>query len=174
MTGFLEKAGPWLARRAENVAVAMLAAMFAAFLLQIVFRYVLGLPIGWTHEVSVILWIWIVLWGAAFVTTDAEEIRFDIVYGAVRPRTRRAMCAVTAVVLVALYLVSLPAVIDYVSFMKVQKTTYLKIRYDWLFSIYVVFAVAAILRHLWLGWQALFHPERDAEESFLVKVGSGE
>ncbi len=173
MTGYFDKAGPWLARRAENVAVAMLAAMFAAFLLQIVFRYAVGLPIGWTHEISAILWIWIVLWGAAFVTTDAEEIRFDIIHGAVGPRTRRAMCVVTSAALVALYLVSLPAVVDYVTFMKVQKTTYLKIRYDWLFSIYVVFAVAAILRHLWLGWQALLHPEREEVEARFVKLGPG-
>ena len=66
--------GLWLARRAENVAAAMLAAMFAAFLLQIIFRYALNLPIGWTHEISVVLWVWLVLWGAAFVVTEREEI----------------------------------------------------------------------------------------------------
>ena len=32
---------------------------------------------------------------------------------------------------------SLPAVVDYVTFMKVQSTAYLDIRFDWLFSIYV-------------------------------------
>ena len=32
--------------------------------------------------------------------------------------------------------------LDYVTFMKVEKTAYLKIRFDWLFSIYVVFVVA--------------------------------
>ena len=50
---------------------------------------------------------------------------------------------------------SLPAVIDYIGFMKVEKTAYLKIRFDWLYSIYVVFAVAMIVRYLWLGWQAI-------------------
>ena len=39
---------------------------------------------------------------------------------------------------------SLPAVVDYVTFMKVQSTAYLKIRFDWLFSIYVIFAVAVL------------------------------
>jgi hypothetical protein len=32
---------------------------FAAFILQIVFRYLLNLPIGWTHEISVLLWLWL-------------------------------------------------------------------------------------------------------------------
>jgi C4-dicarboxylate transporter DctQ subunit len=145
----------WLARRAENIAVAMLAAMFAAFLLQIAFRYLLGLPIGWTHEISVILWIWLVLWGASFVITEREEIRFDIIYGAARPGPRRAMMLITAVTLITLYSISLPAVLDYVTFMKVEKTSYLKVRFDWLFSIYIVFAVATIIRYIWLAWQAL-------------------
>jgi len=154
--------GFWLARRAENVVAAMLAVMFAAFLVQIFFRYVMNFPVGWTHELSVILWLWLVLFGAAFVVSEREEIRFDIIYGAVGPGTRRIMCIITAVALVALYTISLPAVIDYVTFMKVEKTAYLKVRFDWLYSIYIVFVIAAICRYLWLAWQAMrgVAPER--------------
>lgn len=155
MADRLAPVGAWLERRAENVLAAMLAIMFFAFLLQIAFRYVANLPIGWTHELSVILWVWLVLFGAAFVISEREEIRFDIIYGAVGPGTRRVMCVITAIALVALYLVSLPAVVDYVTFMKVERTAYLKIRFDLLFSIYVVFVVAAIVRYIWLGWQAI-------------------
>jgi TRAP-type C4-dicarboxylate transport system permease small subunit len=155
MISFARRIGLWLARRAENVAAGMLAAMFLAFLLQIIFRYALNLPIGWTHELSVILWVWLVLWGAAFVLTEREEIRFDIIYGAVGPGPRRIMCIITGTVLVLLYLVSLPAVVDYVAFMKVQSTAYLKIRFDLLFSIYIVFVIATVIRYIWLSWQAL-------------------
>jgi TRAP-type C4-dicarboxylate transport system permease small subunit len=167
----LRTVGRWLAHRAENVLAAMLAVMFAAFLVQIVFRYLGGFPIGWTHELSVILWLWLVLWGAAFVLTEREEIRFDIIYGAVGPGPRRWMCIITAVALAALYLVSLPAVVDYVAFMKVERTAYLKIRFDFLFSIYVVFVVAVIVRYIWLAWRAL----RGAapEEFDPTKAGSG-
>ena len=155
MTAFLRNAGPWLARRAENVAAAMLAAMFVAFLLQIFFRYVAGLPIGWTHELSAMLWVWLVLWGSAFVVTEKEEIRFDLLYGAVGPGLRRVMCVVTAAALVALYLVSFPAVFDYVTFMKVQSTAYMKVRFDLLFSIYIVFVVATVVRYVWLAGHAV-------------------
>ncbi len=155
MSASLKDIGQWLARRAENVVSGMLAAMFLAFLLQIFFRYVLGLPIGWTHELSVILWVWLVLWGAAFVITEREEIRFDIIYGAAGPGARRVMCIITAISLVALYAISFPAVWDYVTFMKVEKTAYLKIRFDHLFSIYIVFVVATIIRYIWLAWQAM-------------------
>jgi TRAP-type C4-dicarboxylate transport system permease small subunit len=163
--------GPWLARRAENIVAAMLGAMFGVFILQIVFRYVANLPIGWTHEISVALWLWLVLFGAAFVVSEREEIRFDIIYGSVGPGPRRVMCIITAVALVFLYAVSLPAVVSYVSFMRVERTAYLKIPFDLLFSIYVVFAVAAIVRYLWLGWQAL---RGEAPEAFdPTKASSG-
>ena len=161
----------WLARRAENVAAAMLAVMFAAFIAQIFFRYVVNLPIGWTQELSVILWVWLVLWGAAFVVREREEIRFDIIYGAVSPGARRVMCVITAVALVVLYAVSLPAVVDYVSFMKVERTAYLKVRFDLLYAIYVVFVVASIGRYLWLAWQALRGVAPDAPDP--TTAGSG-
>lgn len=167
----LRSIGGWLARRAENVLVLMLGAMFAVFVLQIVFRYLLNLPIGWTHEISVLLWLWMVLFGAAFVTRESEEIRFDIIYGAVGPKMRRGMAIVTAAALVALYAFSLPAMIDYVSFMKVERTAYLKLPFNWVYAIYIAFAVAAIARYLWLGFQAL---RGTAPEAFdPTKAGSG-
>ena len=167
----LKKIARWLYRRAENVLAAMLAVMFAAFILQIIFRYLLNLPIGWTNELSVILWIWLVLFGAAFVVREEEEIRFDLIYAAVGPTGRRVMFLISAVALVVLYGISFPAVFDYVSFMKVEKTAYLNIRFDWLYSIYIVFVVAIIARYLWLSWQAVFG--KAPEEFDPTKAGSG-
>jgi len=155
MPGSLPRIGRWLIRRAENVAAALLAVMFLAFIVQIVFRYLLNFPIGWTSELSIITWLWLILWGAAFVVRERDEIRFDVIYGSVGPKARAIMAVIAAVGLVASYALSLPAVIDYVTFMKVQETSYLDIRFDWLFSIYVVFAVASIARYLWLGWRAI-------------------
>ena len=146
----LQKAGAWLGRRAENVAAGLLAAMFVAFIVQIAFRYLFNFPIGWTSELSVITWLWLVLWGAAFVVKEREEIRFDLVYVAVGRRTRRVMGIITGLSIVILYGLSLPATVKYVGFMKVEKTSYLKIPFDWLFSIYVFFLVAVIVRYLWI------------------------
>ena len=155
MYATLRKIGAWLRRRAEDVLAALLAMMFLAFIVQIIFRYLMNFPIGWTSELTVITWLWLVLWGAAFVVTEPEEIRFDLIYGAVGARLRRVMAVVTAILLMALYGMSLPAVVDYVTFMKVQETAYLKIRFDLLFSIYVIFAVAVLIRYAWILWRAL-------------------
>ena len=163
--------GRWLRRRAENVAAAMLAVMFAAFIIQIVFRYLFNFPIGWTSELTVVLWLWMVLWGSAFVLSEKEEIRLDLLYSAVGPRARIAMAIVFAVSIVLLYGASLPASYAYVSFMKVESSSYLKIRLDWLYSIYLIFLVAIIVRYLWLLWQLL--RGRDPEAADATKVSSG-
>ncbi|QDZ09986.1 TRAP transporter small permease [Devosia ginsengisoli] len=171
MNSRLAGLGAWFHARAENILAAMLAVMFSVFILQIVFRYILNLPIGWTHEISVIMWLWMVLFGTAFVVRDSEEIRFDIVYSAVSDRWRRAMVAITAITLIFFFAISLPAVIDYVLFMKVEKTAYLKIRFDWLYSIYAIFAVATIVRQFWLGCQAIWGKGPEAFDP--TKASSG-
>jgi len=150
MNASIEKAGAWLRRRAENFDAALLAVMFVAFIVQIVFRYFFNFPIGWTSELTVITWLWLVLWGAAFVVKESEEIRFDLIHGAAGRRVRLVMGIIIGISIVILYAASLPAAVSYVSFMKVEKTSYLKIRFDYLYSIYVIFAVAVIVRYLWI------------------------
>lgn len=142
----------WLRKRAENVIVALIAIMFVSFLLQIAFRYLLNRPLGWTDEVTVLCWVWLVLWGAAFILSDKDEIRFDIVYGLVSERTRRTFTVISSLALVVLFVVSLPASWNYVLFMKREKSAYLGMRFDYLYSIYVIFSVACIVRHGWIAW----------------------
>jgi len=159
--------GRWLRRRAENLAALMLAVMFLCFILQILFRYVLNYPVGWTEEVSTLMWIWGVLWGAVFVHDEKDEVRFDIIYNVVKERTRRAFTIVTGLALVVMYAWSLPAATSYVTFMKVERSAYLGIRLDYLYSIFILFTVAAIVRYAWLTWRAIrgHAPEAD--------IGSG-
>jgi TRAP-type C4-dicarboxylate transport system permease small subunit len=148
-------AGRWLRRRAENIAAALMATMFIAFLVQILFRYILNWPAGWAYELSIVCWLWGVLFGAAFVVTEKDEIRFDVVYSAVGARLRRGFSIVAGLSLLAIYGGSLPAVYDYVSFMKVERSAYLRIRIDWLYSIYVIFVVAIVIRYMRLTWRAV-------------------
>lgn len=159
-----------LRRLAEHVAVALIATMFVSFLLQIVFRYVLNRPLGWTEEVTVLCWVWVVLWGASFIVEDAEEVRFDILYNLVPPRVRRGFTIVASFVLIVLMALSLPATWRYVAFMKREHSAYLKMPFDYLYSIYLIFAVVIILRQVrlaWLAWRGP-HGGDPAEHTDLV------
>ena len=145
----------WIQRRSENLIATLLGVMFVAFMLQIVFRYFFGLPTGWSTELSLLCWLWMVLWGAAFALKEKDEIRLDLLLGLVGPRTRRALAAGVALATVVLYGMSLPAATRYVAFMKVERSSYLDIRLDWLYSVFVIFTVAIVLRYLWLLLEAV-------------------
>ena len=145
----------WLRRRVENVAVALLSVMFATFILQIFFRYVLNNPVGWSEEVIITAWLWTVLWGAAFVLHESEEIRFDIIYSNIGEGVRRVFTAVSGLVLIVLYGISLPGAYSYVSFMRVERSAYLQVPISWLYSVCVIFAVACVGRYCWLVYQAV-------------------
>ena len=155
----------WIRRCAEKIIAGLLGIMFVAFLVQIVFRYFLNFPIGWTSELSVITWLYMVLLGAAFWLKEGEEIRFDLVSGSLRRGPRRVIGALIAAATVALFALSLPATIKYVAFMKVESTSYLKIRLDILYSVYVVFAAAVVVRYLWELWSHARGDEPDEPET---------
>jgi TRAP-type C4-dicarboxylate transport system permease small subunit len=151
----LSRIGNWLRRRAENILVILLTIMFVSFLVQVFSRYVLNDPVGWSEEVIATMWVWTVLWGSAFVLSEREEIRFDIIYSNLPGRVRRGCTVITGVVLIVLYLISLPAAYAYVSFMKVERSPYLHVPINWMYSIYVIFAVASIVRYCWLVYEAV-------------------
>lgn len=144
----LRRVGRAAHRVADAVAAALLAVIFVAFLAQIVMRYVFNWPVGWTTEVSLMAWLWLVLWGAAVVLKDHEEIRLDLLTEHAGPRVGRAAAIIGSIGIIVLFAISLPATWSYVSFMKVEKSSYLKIPMDYVYSIYMLFAVAVIVRSL--------------------------
>ena len=62
------------------------------------------------------------------------------------------VATLTGIATLVLYVMSFKPSLDYVTFMKVEKTAYLKIRFDRLYSIYILFAAAIIVRYAWILW----------------------
>lgn len=148
----------WLHRRAENLLALVLGALFVSFLIQIVFRYLLNLPLGWTVEFVAIAWLWGILFGYAFVVAERDVIRLDILYVMLPPKLRRVLDVVTSAICILVFVWTLPKVWDYVTFMKIEKTAYMKVRFDYVFAIYIPFALAVIVRCLIIIWRAVFDP----------------
>jgi TRAP-type C4-dicarboxylate transport system permease small subunit len=161
------KAAQWLRRRAENLAALLLLAMFLCFILQIVTRYVFNYPLGWTDEASMLCWIWCTLLGAVFVLRERDEVRFDIIYSTAGAKARCVFTVATGIAAIVLFGIALPAVVAYVTFLKVERTAYLGIRLDYAYSIYVVFSVGIVIRYAALTWRAIRGEPPD------IQIGSG-
>lgn len=138
----------WLGRRADNVAVALLVIMFASFLLQIFSRYVVRHPLGWTVELCLMSWLWLVFWGNAFLVKNKDHVTFDILYLASPAKLRRAFALVSAVALLIALAAGLPDSLDYIEFIHIKKSAILRIPLDWVFSIYALFLVGLIIRYV--------------------------
>jgi C4-dicarboxylate transporter DctQ subunit len=139
----------WFPRGAEFIAAAMLAAMFATFLLQIFSRYVLMTPFGWTLELCLTLWVWIVFFGNAFIVRDRDHVTFDIFYLAAPQRVRQILAIISAAAVLIGMLWALLPTWDYIDWLKIRKSATLKIPLRTIFSIYAVFMVAVAIRYAW-------------------------
>lgn len=144
-----------LHRSAEVIAGLILGSMFVIFLAQIFFRYVLIMPVGWTVEWVAIAWVWGILFGYAFVLRESDVIRLDIIYNAVPDGLRRVFDVITGLICAGIFAWTLPKSIDYVQFMGIERTAYLRWPFDWVFSIYIPFALSVIARCLWQVWRAV-------------------
>ena len=126
-------------------------------------RVAAALVLPWTRHPP----IWCTLWGAVFVLRERDEVRFDIIYSNASEKTRRVFTIITGIATVFLFAIALPAVVAYVTFLKVERSAYLGIRLDYLYSIYVLFSVGVLTRYAPLTWPAIRGPAPD------IQIGSG-
>lgn len=140
---------------AEVVVALLLLSMFGSFLLQILFRYFLSLPVGWTVEWVSIAWLWGILFGYAFVVSERDVIHLDVVYDLMPRGVRRAFDVITGLTVAAVFLWTLPKTWDYIDFMKIERTAYMRWNFNYVFFIYMPFAVAVIVRSLMTAWAGL-------------------
>ena len=164
---------------AEAFTAALLAALFLTFLLQIFSRYVMVDPYGWTLELCLILWVWIVFFGNAFIVREGDHVSFDILYLASPRGVRRIFALISAAAIVAALAVSLYPTWDWIDFLRIKKSATLKIPMRTIYAIYAVFLVVIVLRYVWIFIDVLrrgphdeahepaheLHPSDDAEET---------
>lgn len=159
----------WFSRGTEFVAAAMLAAMFITFVLQIFSRYVLQAPFGWTLELCLALWVWIVFWGNAFIVRDRDHVTFDILYLMLPRRPRQILALIAAAAIAVGMAWSFLPTWDYIDFLRIKKSATLKIPMSMIFSVYGLFLIAIAVRYAWRFVQVL--RKGPPEEAHVVHVG---
>ena len=140
----LKKIGAAAGKAAEGVAAALLAAMFLTFLLQIFSRYALASPFGWTLELCLTLWVWLVFFGGAFVVRRRDHIAFDMVYQQAGPRARRLFATAGAAAIVLGMTAAFLPTWDFIDFLKIKKSATLGVPMRTIFSVYALFMLAVI------------------------------
>ncbi|MDG4718775.1 MULTISPECIES: TRAP transporter small permease [Thalassospira] len=148
---------------AEFIAVALFIAMFGTFLLQIFARYVLNSPLGWTVEICIILYIWLVFWTSAFLLREHDHVSFNMLFLAAPVRGRRVMAILGLGCIAAAFIAGFPVIVDYVMFMRIEKAPVTRITLDYVYAIFPVFIVALIIRSLISLWRLMRSKTSDRE-----------
>ena len=130
-------------------------ALFITFVIQIVARFGVNKPLAWTDEMSVILYIWVIMWAASTMVAQREHVVFDLVWNSVGRRSRMAMKVLGNLMIGGLSLVAIPACWDYVSFMGREGTPVLDIPFTWVFLPIVLLLVTLVVRAVMEIWSAL-------------------
>ena len=140
---------------ANAIGGTLFLALFGVFLVQIGARFGFNQPLPWTDEAAVGLYIWVILWAAAFMVPEREHVVFDLVWNSMGRRTRQVMLIVGNLMIGGLALVGLPATWDYVHFMAREGTPVLEMPLMWVYLPFVLLMVALVVRSTWAIWQAV-------------------
>jgi len=124
-------------------------ALFVVFIVQVTARFVFNRPLPWTDEAAVVLYLWVILWAAAFMVPRREHVAFDLLWNVAGPRTRHAMHIAGQLLVGGLCAVALPASWDYVHFMQRESTPVLGVPLMVVYLPFVLLLGALVLRSAW-------------------------
>jgi len=153
----------WLKRGADAVGVGLFVALFLTFIIQITARFGFNRPLPWTDELAVILYVWVIMWAAAFMVPAKEHVVFDLVYNVVDKGTRRGMLLLGSVLIGALAAYALPGSWDYVRFMAREGTPVLGLPFMWVFIPFVFLLLALVVRNAVRVVALLRHRSRELD-----------
>lgn len=131
---------------AEVISAALLFVVLIVTLAGVFMRYVVNRPIGWSDELGMVLIVWCVLLTDAFVLRDNEHVAFDMLWDRASAIGRRWMLIVQTLLFGALFAYALPTVLDYVLFLKRERTSSLEWRLDIVYFCFVIYLAMVIVR----------------------------
>ena len=145
----------WFKKTANAIGGGLFLMLFIVFVIQVTARFGLNKPLAWTDELAVILYVWIILWAAAFVVPEREHVAFDLLWNSAGRRTRQVMKIMGNLMVGGLALWAIPATWDYVTFMKREGTPVLGLPFMWVFLPFVFLLVALGVRSALAIWRAV-------------------
>ncbi|MBQ7565258.1 MAG: TRAP transporter small permease subunit [Lachnospiraceae bacterium] len=80
--------------------------IFVTFMISIISRYVLRIPVTWTYEISILGYMWTMFFGVGKAIENDQHVVFSLVYDKVSPKTKKIFLILYNVLLVVLLLIA--------------------------------------------------------------------
>ena len=136
-------------KAADYVGGFLYLTLFGVFIIQVIARFFFDQPLPWSDELVVILYIWVILWAAAFMVPEREHVVFDLVYHMASPKLRHVMSILAHLMVGGLAAWGLPASWSYIRFMEREGTPVLGWPFMWVFLPFALLLISLICKGLW-------------------------
>lgn len=124
----------------------LFAAMFIVFIINVVFRYFFK-AILWGHELSLLFFLWITIFGSCYANRTDENIKFDSVYASGSEKIKCIFDIIGSALVVSTFSISFFPSLDYIIFMNFEMSDSLPFRKSILFSVYLYFLISMIYQY---------------------------
>jgi TRAP-type C4-dicarboxylate transport system permease small subunit len=142
-------------RAADAVGIALFAALLATFVVQVVARFAFDRPLPWTDELAVILYIAIVMWGAAVLVPWREHVAMGLAVSALPRGLQRGAVFVGAAATAGLAASALPATLDYLRFVMREPMPVLGWPQGAVYAPFALLLATIVVRGALAAWSAV-------------------
>ena len=122
-------------------------ALFVSYIIMILYRYFFNAGVNKIYELSMIFFVWTVIFSASYCSRTDNHIMFTMLYDRLSPRNQFICHFFGDVAIVVVMAMLLPYTIDSVSFLKIKKTSMLKIPFNIVYAPIIFYNVLTIIHH---------------------------
>jgi len=130
----------------KHVSSLLFAALFVVFIINVVFRYFFK-AILWGHELSLLFFLWITIFGCCYANRTDENIKFDSVYLGGSEKRKCVFDIIGSLLVVSTFTISFFPYLDYIIFMNYEISDSLPLRKGMIFSVYLYFLISMIYQY---------------------------
>nr|WP_319472818.1 TRAP transporter small permease subunit [uncultured Sphaerochaeta sp.] len=130
----------------KHVSSLLFTALFIVFIINVVFRYFFK-AILWGHELSLLLFLWITIFGCCYANRTDENVKFDSVYLGGSEKRKCVFDIIGSVLVVSTFSISFFPSLDYIIFMNYEISDSLPLRKGMIFSVYLYFLISMIYQY---------------------------
>lgn len=88
----------WLDEHLEEYAIVILTSLMTVLLfLQVLFRFVLNLPLAWVEEISLYSMVWLCYFGGSLAIRKREHLKMEIITNFLKPKAKKLFDVISAV-----------------------------------------------------------------------------
>ena len=92
----------WLDEHLEEYMVVILTSIMTILLfLQVLFRFVLNLPLAWVEEISLYSMVWLCYFGCSLAIRKREHLKMEIITNFLRPKAKKVFDLISLVLFFA-------------------------------------------------------------------------